>query len=211
MYDYLGNNLIIFKDSEKLELKKKAAVYPNIRNAFNLDFGRDYATMAVENFKNGHLFWGSIQMLDSACEIVYDLAAAYVGAVFVDASITGISMVGGTIAALNSNSTVVLGKYSSGSCGGYTKMAEKIGAKCFQLPDKLYNALEKFGLGSKINEKWLSGVVNSGSRILLNSDPAKITSTDSSPYGMEINYLRDAGYHFIETVEKGIECWEVAK
>ena len=48
-------------------------------------------------------------------------------------------------------------------------------------------------------------------RILLNSDSAKVTPKDTSPYGMEINHLRNAGYEFIETVEKGIECWEATK
>ena len=42
-------------------------------------------------------------------------------------------------------------------------MADTIGAKCFQLPSKLYNVLEKIKvvdliLGKIINEKWLDGV-----------------------------------------------------
>ena len=45
-----------------------------------------------------------------------------------------------------------------GACGGYTKMADTIGEKCFQLPSKLYNVLEKIKvvdliLGKIINEK----------------------------------------------------------
>ena len=55
----------------------KTAIFPTAENALNLDFGRDYSAMAVQNFKNGHPVLGTIQMLDSACEIVYDLAAAY--------------------------------------------------------------------------------------------------------------------------------------
>ena len=207
-----NDNLYYYADSDGLKTTdRNKVIYPIVGNSLNLDFGRDYSEIAVQNFKNGHPVWGTIHILDSTCEMIYDTVAAYMGAVALDASITGIGMIGGTIAALNSNSTVVLGKYSSGACGGYTKMAEKLGAKSFQLPNKVYTVLEKVGLGSKINEKWLNGVINSGARILLNSDPTKVTPKDTSAYGMEINHLRNAGYEFIETVEKGIECWEATK
>ena len=76
---YCENNPLVYTDPDGRETtdKNKAAIYPTVGNAFNLDFGRDYSNMAVQNFKNGHPILGTIQMLDSACEIVYDLAAAY--------------------------------------------------------------------------------------------------------------------------------------
>ena len=64
-------------DPDGRETTSKAAIYPTVGNAFNLDFGRDYSAMAAQNFKNGHPLLGTIQMLDSACEVVYDFAAAY--------------------------------------------------------------------------------------------------------------------------------------
>ena len=78
-YAYCNGDPINYIDENGLEAtdKKKPAIYPTAGNAFNLDFGRDYSNMAVQNFKNGHPILGTIQMLDSACEIVYDLAAAY--------------------------------------------------------------------------------------------------------------------------------------
>ena len=78
-YAYCDGDPINYIDENGLETtdKKKPAIYPTAGNAFNLDFGRDYSNMAVQNFKNGHPILGTIQMLDSACEIVYDLAAAY--------------------------------------------------------------------------------------------------------------------------------------
>ena len=66
-----------YVDPDGRETTSKAAVYPTVGNAFNLDFGRDYSSMAAQNFKNGHPLLGTIQMLDSACEVVYDFAAAY--------------------------------------------------------------------------------------------------------------------------------------
>ena len=186
-------------------------MWGDVLPAINLDFGRDYTQFAKQAWNNGNVFQAALYELDAACEMVYDLQAAYVGALALDATINGANMIAGTIAALNSNSTVVLGKYSSGACGGYTKMAEEIDAKCFQIPNKLYNVIERVGLGTKINEKWLDGVINSGARILLNSDPTKITKNDPSAYGMEINHLREAGYGFVQIVEKGINCWEAIK
>ena len=79
MYHYAGNNPVRYTDPNGLETtdNKKPAIYPTVGNDFNFDFGRDYSAMAVQNFKNGHPILGTIQILDSACEIVYDMFAAY--------------------------------------------------------------------------------------------------------------------------------------
>ncbi|MBC6712428.1 RHS repeat-associated core domain-containing protein [Treponema sp. Marseille-Q3903] len=92
-YAYCGGDPINYIDENGLEAtdKKKPAIYPTAGNAFNLDFGRDYSNMAVQNFKNGHPILGTIQMLDSACEIVYDLAAAYECAQGIGAAIEGVT------------------------------------------------------------------------------------------------------------------------
>ena len=74
----------------------------------------------------------------------------------------------------------------------------------------MYKLLEKFGIGEKLNSAWLNGVMNSGARILLNSDPTAALETNTA-YGMEMRVLQDAGYKFIKTVEQGIECWEALK
>ncbi len=66
----------------------KTAIFPTAENALNLDFGRDYSAMAVQNFKNGHPVLGTIQMLDSACEIVYDVVAAYGSASIISTFVT---------------------------------------------------------------------------------------------------------------------------
>ena len=93
-------------------------------------------------------------------------------------------------------------------------MADTIGAKCFQLPSKLYNVLEKIkvgdsNLGKIINEKWLDGVIKSGSRILLNSNPSD--AKKNTAYYMEVQKLLKAGYDFVKTTVKGVECWEASK
>lgn len=54
-------------------------------------------------------------------------------------------------------------RYSEGTCGGCTKMAEKIGGSYFQIPSKMFNVLEKIKIGNSnlgkiINEKRLDGV-----------------------------------------------------
>ena len=136
------------------------------------------------------------------------------GAKAVNAIIKAGSMLKNTLSALSSSSTVVLGRYSEGSCGGYTKMADKIGASYFQLPSKVFNVLEKIksgdsNLGKIINNKWLNGVIDSGARILLNSDPSKAPA--GSAYAMEVQKLAENGYKFEKVVEKGIECWEATK
>ena len=79
LYHYAGNNPVRYTDPNGLETtdNKKPAIYPTVGNDFNFDFGRDYSAMAVQNFKNGHPILGTIQILDSACEIVYDMFAAY--------------------------------------------------------------------------------------------------------------------------------------
>ena len=55
---------------------------------------------------------------------------------------------------------------------------------------------------------WLEKVMSSGSRILLNSNPF---DSYKGSYGMEIETLRSAEYGFVETVVKGIKCWEAVK
>ena len=69
--------------------KEKPALYPTAGNAVNLDFGIDYSSMAVENFKNGHPFIGAIQLLDSTCELVYDLFACHFAAAVIGAATVG--------------------------------------------------------------------------------------------------------------------------
>lgn len=46
-------------------------------------------------------------------------------------------------------------RYSEGTCGGCTKMAEKIGGSYFQIPSKMFNVLEKIKLEILILEKLL--------------------------------------------------------
>ena len=76
---YCKNDSVNHVDLWGLETtdSNKSAIYPTAENAFNFDFGRDYSAMAVQNFKNGHPITGLIQMVDSACEIIYDMVAAY--------------------------------------------------------------------------------------------------------------------------------------
>ncbi|EMB24171.1 hypothetical protein [Treponema denticola] len=83
---------------------------------------------------------------------------------------------------------------------------------------KLGDSLEKLNgkikignsnLGKIINEKRLDGVIESGARILLNSDPTKATA--NSAYAMEVQKLAENGYEFVKTVVKEVECWEGIK
>ena len=64
-------------------------------------------------------------------------------------------------------------------------------------------------LGKIINEKWLDGVIESGARILLNSDPTKAPA--NSTYAMEVQKLAENGYEFVKTIVKEVECWEGIK
>ena len=41
-------------------------------------------------------------------------------------------------------------RYSEGTCGGCTKMAEKIGGSYFQIPSKMFNVLEKIKIADEI-------------------------------------------------------------
>ena len=105
-------------------------------------------------------------------------------------------------------------RYSEGTCGGCTKMAEKIGGSYFQIPSKMFNVLEKIKIGNSnlgkiINEKWLDGVIELGARILLNSDPTKAPA--NSAYVMEVQKLAENGYEFVKAVVKEVECWETIK
>ena len=122
--------------------------------------------------------------------------------------ISSISMLYGTLASLSPKSIVVLGKYSSGQCGGYIQMANKIGGKCFQIPQTMYKMLDKLGVAEKLNSAWLKGVMSSGARILFNTNPNSLSPQDTSPFAMEVQLMKDAGYEFIEVIEQGIQCWE---
>jgi len=212
LYAYGANNPVHYIDPDgKYNLENfKSDVLP----AVNLDFGYDYTQYASQSWNNGKYLEATMYELDATCEIVYDAFLAYGGAKAVNAIIKAGSMLKNTLSALSSSSTVVLGRYSEGSCGGYTKMADKIGASYFQLPSKVFNVLEKIksgdsNLGKIINNKWLNGVIDSGARILLNSDPSKAPA--GSAYAMEVQKLAENGYKFEKVVEKGIECWEATK
>ena len=212
LYAYAANNPVHYIDPTGMYSFEqfKADVIP----AINLDFGYDYTQYAAYAWNNGKYFQAALYELDATCEMAYDLFFAYEGAKVLSATIKAGVMLKTTLSALSSSSTVVLGKYAEGSCGGYTKMAEKIGASYFQLPSKLFNVLEKIKLGNSnlgnyFNEKWLDGVINSGARILLNYDPSQ--ATEGTAYYMEIQKLYEQGYDFIKTVEQGIECWEAIK
>ncbi len=185
----------------------------DITPAINLDFGYDYTQLAAQAWENGEYLKASLYEIDATCEMLYDGLLAYGGAKTLDSVVKATLMLSGTLASLSPSSTVVLGKYNTGVCGGYTKMADTIGAKCFQLPSKLYNVLEKIkvgdsNLGKIINEKWLDGVIKSGVRILLNSNPNTISPDDTSAYALEISKLKEAGFNFVKTMVQGVECWE---
>lgn len=177
-----------------------------LKSSLNCDFGRDYCNYATQAWNNKHYLAACIYELDATSECMLDLGLAYGGAKAVGALVKAAPMLYGTLASLSSSSTVVLGKYDSGSCGGYTKMADKIGGKVFCLPDGLYKALNKLGVAEKVNSAWLNGVVKSGARILLNSDPMKAMDTETA-YGMEMRALSET-HTFKPVIEKGIECWE---
>ena len=212
LYAYAANNPVRYIDPTGMYSFEqfKADVIP----AINLDFGYDYTQYAANAWNDGKYFHAALYELDATCEMAYDLLFAYGGAKAVAATIKAGIMLKTTLSALSSSSTVVLGRYSEGSCGGYTKMADKIGASYFQLPSKLFNVLERIkvgnsNLGNFFNEKWLNGVINSGARILLNFDPSE--ATEGTAYYNEIQKLYEQGYNFIKTVEKGVECWEAVK
>ena len=95
-YSYVVNDPVNYVDLWGLQCKSESdktddAIQPTLENAFNFDFGQDYSAMAIENYKNGHPVIGTIQLLDSACEIVYDLLAVYIGAQYFGAFIEGCS------------------------------------------------------------------------------------------------------------------------
>ena len=208
LYHYAGNNPVRYTDPTG---KYSWNQFKNdITPAINLDFGADYARSAADSWSKGNYLQAAVYELDAACEMVYDGLLAYGGAKAVDATIKGSAMLIGTAASLSQNSTVVLGKYTSGACGGYTKMADQIGGKCFQVPQGIFKLLEKVGLGEKFNSAWLKGVMDSGARILLNSNP-NIKPGDTSAYAMEIRTMQEAGYKFVATIEKGVKCWEAVK
>ena len=216
LYHYAANNPIKYTDPDgKFDWESfKQNFITDLKAATNLDFGIDYYLYATDSWNNKNYFSWATCTISFYCEATYNTLFAYGGAKVLDAAVKAISMLGTTLAALSSSSTVVLGRYAEGSCGGYTKMAEKIGASYFQLPSTIYNVLEKVkigdsNLGKIINEKWLDGVINSGARILLNYDPSKAPIL--SAYRMEIQKLSDNGYDFIKTTVKGIECWEAIK
>ena len=108
----------------------------DITPAINLDFGYDYTQLAAQAWENGEYLKASLYEIDATCELLYDGLLAYEGAKTLDSVVKATSMLSGTLASLSPSSTVVLGKYEGGACGGYTKMADTIGAKCFQLPSK---------------------------------------------------------------------------
>ena len=187
----------------------KADIIP----AINLDFGYDYTQLATQAWENGQYFQAALYELNATCEMLYDGLLAYQGGKTLDSVVKATSMLSGTLASLSSSSTVVLGRYEEGACGGYTKMADTIGAKYFQLPSKLYSVFEKIKIGDSnlakiINEKWLDGVIKSGARILLNSDPNNPPKGTS--YSMEIEKL-SKDFNFVKTIEQGIECWEAIR
>ena len=59
-----------------------------------------------------------------------------------------------------------------------------------------------------MNEKWLDGVIKSGARILLNSNPNTISPDDTSAYALEISKLKEAGFNFVKTMVQGVKYWE---
>ena len=212
LYHYSANNPVKYTDPTGMY--SLAQFKTDILPAVNLDFGYDYTQYAAKAWNDGHYFNAAIYELDATCELLYDGIFAYVGAQSISAVIKAGTMLKTTLSALSSSSTVVLGRYAEGSCGGYTKMADKIGATYFQLPSKLFNALEKIkigesNLGKIINERWLDGVINSGAKILLNYDPEKAPA--GSAYAMEVQKLAANGYEFSKTIVKGVECWEASK
>ena len=62
-------------------------IYPAIGNLLNLDFGKDYSQIAFQNYKNGHPLLGTVNLLDSASELVLDFAAAMIGSACLAAGI----------------------------------------------------------------------------------------------------------------------------
>ena len=212
LYHYAANNPIKYTDPDGRYTwtQFKADVTPSI----NLDFGYDYTQYARNAWKSGNYLFAAIYELDATCEMVYDGILAYGGAKVLDTTIKAGVMLKTTLSALSSSSTVVLGRYAEGSCGGYTKMADKLGATYFQLPDKMFKLLDKIKMGSSnlgkiINEKWLDGVMKSGAKILLNFNPEE--APKGSAYAMEMSKLKDNGYEFVKTCVEGIECWEAIK
>ena len=186
----------------------------DIMPAVNCDFGFDYTQYAANAWANKNYFTAVLYELDATCEMAYDLLACYGGTKALGAIIKASAMLKTTLSALSPSSTVVLGRYSEGTCGGYTKMADKLEASYFQLPDKIFKILEKVkvgesNLGKIINEKWLDGVVNSSARILLNFNPSD--AKKGTAYYMEVQKLTKEGYDFVKTTVKGIECWEAIK
>jgi hypothetical protein len=176
--------------------------WATVGNAVNLDFGRDYMGLAQANFSEGEYGTAALMVADAIFEATYDMLGAYAGASLVGN--IGVPTTGALASVgIGTDATVVLGKYNSGAFGGYVKMAENIGAAYFQLPSKLYAIFDKIGLAGKINTAWLQMVANSGTRILLNSDP----TTATGAYGVEIQTLSKT-HEFVEVMIEGIKCWE---
>ena len=213
LYHYAGNNPVKYTDPDgRYSFNQfKSDLTFAVNTNFNFDLGYDCSQYATYAWNNSNYLNAAVWELAGTLEMCFDLITCYAGAKAIGVLAKAIPMLYGTLASLSSSSTVVLGKYSGGAEGGYAKIANKIGAKCFQLPDKLYSLLQKFGLGEKINSAWLNGVIKSGARILLNSDPNQISSSDKSSYAMEIRELLKEGYHFVETVVNDVSCWEAIK
>jgi hypothetical protein len=105
--------------------------------------------------------------------------------------------------------TIVLGKYSEGTMGGYTKLADYLEAGRFSLPSRVYNILDKLKLAETINDVWLKANIALDAKIVLNSDPT--SPLISGAFAREVGILENAGYTFVSSSISGVNCWEAIK
>jgi hypothetical protein len=67
-------------------------------NAINLDFGRDYMSLAGENFNAGEYGVAALMVVDAISEATYDLGVAYAGASLIGLFAGGAASTSATVA-----------------------------------------------------------------------------------------------------------------